>query len=271
MTTVAPSTIDTRPDAPVGFGAALGSEWAKLSSMRSFRLTLVLGTVLGIGVAALLAWVVLLTWRDWPAEDVAAFDVTESAMIGTLLTTVLFAVLGVTAVTSEYASRMIMLTLTATPRRGRVLAAKLIVVSAATLVASLVATTGMVVTVRLMLANLDFPASSDAVRTVLGVSALAWVLPFLAVCLATVLRSAAGTVAAILGFIFLPGILGPLLPSWWSRVGQRYLLGNAADSLSLSHLPQPGYLSVPVAALVLAIWLAAFATLAYVALQRRDA
>lgn len=268
MTAVAaPSTVDA---VPVGFGAALGAEWRKLSSLRSFRVTLVLGVVLGIGAAALLAWAILLTRREWPAEEVAAFDPDESAMIGTLVPAVLFAVLGVTAVTSEYASRMIVLTLTVTPRRGRVLAAKLVVVSATTVLATLVAAVGMVLAVRVLLAGAELPAGSTrgAVRAVLAVSALSFVLPYLAVCLGTVLRSAAGTVAAILGFVFVPGIVTPLLPRWWEEQGQRYLVGNAADSLSFD---QPGQLSTPVAALVLVLWLAAFTALAAVILQRRDA
>ena len=105
-------------------------------------------------------------------------------------------------------------------------------------------------------------------RRLLVSALLSFVLPYLAVCLATAIRSAAGTVAAIVAFIFLPGILTPLLPSWWDRVGQRYLVGNAADSLSFD---QPGQLSTPVAALVLALWLAAFTALAAVVLNRRDA
>lgn len=271
MTAVAtPSTVDVTP---VGFGAALSSEWRKLSSLRSVRVTLTLGVVFGIGIAALLAWAILLTWRDWPAEEVAAFDPDESAVIGTLVTTVLFAVLGVTAVTSEYASRMVMLTFTATPRRGRVLAAKLIVVSVATVLATLLAAVGMVLAVRVLLAGVDLPDGSlrTAARTVFAVSVLSFVLPYLAVCLATVVRSAAGTVAAILGFVFVPGIVTPLLPRWWKEEGQRYLVGNAADSLSFGHGGEPQYLSYPVALLVLVIWLAAFTAAAAVILQRRDA
>jgi ABC-2 type transport system permease protein len=277
MTTVAESsTVDTT--ARVGFRAALGAEWLKLSSLRSFRLTLLIGSGLGIAVSALLAWAVLLTWRDWPADEVAAFDPADSATIGTLVTTIFFAVLGVTAVTSEYGSRMIMLTLTATPRRGRILAAKLIVVSVSTLVASLVATVGMVLVFRLIVAGADLPGSSagSTVRTILAASLLTWVLPFLAVCLATAIRSAAGTVAAVLGFVFVPAIVTPLLPRWWREEGQRYLVGNAADSLSYGSGTTSGpdpelYLSRPVATLVLLLWLAAFAALAYLLLERRDA
>lgn len=270
-TTAAPAAVGS----PVGFRAALAAEWIKLSSLRSFRLTLLIGSGLGIAVSALLAWAVVLTWRDWPAEEVAAFDPADSATIGTLVTTIFFAVLGVTAVTSEYGSHMIVLTLTATPRRGRVLAAKLVVVSVCTLVASLVAVIGMIAVFRLIVAGLDLPGSTagETARVVLASTLLAWLLPFLAVCLATAIRSAAGTVAAVLGLVFLPAIVTPLLPRWWREEGQRYLFGNAADSLSFgSGGPDAQlHLSRPVAALVLLLWLAAFTALAHLLLHRRDA
>lgn len=272
MTTLATSsTVDRR----VGFGATLAAEWVKLSSLRSFRLTLLIGSLLGILVSGLLAWAVLLTWRDWPAEEVAAFDPVDSATIGTLVTTIFFSVLGVTAVTSEYGSRMILQTLTATPRRWRVLAAKLLVVSASTVVASLVATLGMVLVFRLVVSGADLPGASvgSTARTVLASTLLAWLLPFLAVCFATAIRSAAGTVAAVLGLVFVPAIVTPLLPSWWREEGQRYLVGNAADSLTYGTDGPDAelYLSRPLAAVVLLIWLAAFTALAYALLERRDA
>lgn len=265
------STVDILP--PVGFGATLASEWTKLVSLRSARVTLLVGTLVGIGLTALLESVVLGTWDDWPAADRASFDLVETALVGTLGTTVFFSVLGVTAVSSEYSSRMIALTLTATPRRGRVLAAKLLVICGATLVASLVATTAMVLLAAWMLGGLDLPPvdRGQTIRTVLGVALLSPLLPYIAATLTFVVRSAAGAVASVLALLFVPAALGPLLPAWWREEGQRYLPGAAADSLSLGHLDLPGQLSMPVAAVVVASWVAAFAAAAAGALLRRDA
>jgi ABC-2 type transport system permease protein len=256
-----------------GFGATVASEWTKLTSLRSARVTLVLGVVLGIGATALLGWAVLATWAEWSAEDRAAFSPVETSLIGTILTGTLFTVLGVTAVSSEYGSRMAALTFTATPRRERVLLAKVVVVAAVTFVASLVAVAGMLLVTGLIFAGEDVPAvgAGPALRVALGFAAGAPLFPVIAVAVTFVLRSAAGSVAALLGLLFGPYVLAPFLPQWWEDHGQRYLPGAASDSLTLPSFPDsPEGLSTWLAALVVAGWLAAFLGLAVVALDRRD-
>jgi ABC-2 type transport system permease protein len=256
-----------------GFGATLASEWTKLISLRSARVTLVLGTVLGIGSTALLAWAVLATWHEWSAEDRAAFNPIETSLIGTILTGTLFTVLGVTAVSSEYGSRMASLTFTATPRRERVLLAKAVVVAAVTFVASLVAVGGMVLVTRVIFAGEDVPVADTGtvLRVVLGIAAGAPLFPVIAVALTFVLRSAAGSVAALLGLLFGPYVLAPFLPSWWEDHAQRWLPGAASDSLTLPHFADsPEGLSRWLAALVVAGWLTAFLGAALAVLDRRD-
>lgn len=256
-----------------GFGATLASEWTKLTSLRSARVTLVLGVVLGIVTTLLLDWAVLATWDAWSAEDRAAFIPIETALIGTILTGTLFTVLGVTAVSSEYGSRMAELTFTVTPRRERVLLAKAVVVAAATFVATLVAVAGMVLATRILFAGEDVPLASTGrvVRVVLGVAAGAPLFPVIAVAVTFVLRSAAGSVAALLGLLFGPYVLSPLLPRWWQEHGQRYLPGPASDSLTLTSFPDsPPGLGIWLAALVVAGWLAAFLGLGLLLLDRRD-
>lgn len=255
------------------FRATLASEWTKFSSQRSTRVTLVLGTLLGIAATALVGWAVLATWDEWSPEDRAAFNPGETALVGTILTGTLFAVLGVTAVSAEYSSRMATLTFTATPRRGRVLAAKVVVVTAVTFVATLVAVAGMVLVARVMFAGQHLPAIDAArlVRVVLGVAAGAPLFPVIGIALTFVLRSAAGSVAALLGFLFGPLVLSPFLPNWWGEHGQRFLPGDAMDSLTIPSLTDAAdRLNAGVAALVVAAWLAAFLGLALLVLDRRD-
>ena len=256
-----------------GFAATLRSEWTKFASLRSVRVTLGLGIVLGIAATGLLGWAVLATWDEWPAEERAAFAVLDTAVVGTLVTGVLFLVLGVTTVSSEYSSRMAGLTFTATPRRERVLAAKVLVVAAATLVATVVAVAGMVALALLVFSGLDRPGpeAGRVVRVVLGIGVNAALSSVLAVSLTFVLRSAAGSVAALLGLSFGPAVAGPFLPGWWAEHGQRYLLGPAMDSLTLPSFPDsPPGLGTGAAALVVAAWLAVFLAAALATLRRRD-
>jgi ABC-2 type transport system permease protein len=263
-------TTDLRtPD----FRATLASEWTKFSSQRSTRVTLVLGTLLGIAATALIGWAVLATWSEWSPEDRATFNPAETALVGTILTGTLFSVLGVTAVSAEYSSRMATLTFTATPRRGRVLAAKVVVVTVVTFVATLLAVAGMLLVARVMFAGHDLPTvdASRLVRVVLGVAAGAPLFPVIGVALTFVLRSAAGSVAALLGFLFGPLALSPFLPSWWGEHGQRFMPGDAMDSLTIPSLTDAAdRLNAGAAALVVAAWLAAFLGLALLVLDRRD-
>jgi ABC-2 type transport system permease protein len=256
-----------------GFRATLASEWTKFAAQRSTRVTLLLGTVLGIGATALLGWVVLATWNEWPAEERATFSPVETSLVGTVLTGTLFSVLGVTAVSAEYSSRMAALTFTATPRRERVLLAKVVVVAVVTFVATLIAVAGMVLVARVMFAGHDLPTAGVGriARTVLGVAAGAPMFPVIGVALTFVLRSAAGSVTALLGLLFGPLVLAPFLPRWWDEHGQRYTPGAAVDSLTLPPLADsPEQLGTGIAALTVAAWLAAFLGLALLVLDRRD-
>jgi ABC-2 type transport system permease protein len=257
----------------VGFGATLGSEWIKITSQRSVRVTLACAVLLGMVVTGLLGWVVLATWPGWPAAERADFDPVDTSLIGTLLVAILVTVLGVTVVSSEYSSRMIALTLTATPRRERVLLAKVLVVAALAVATSVVSIAGMELVGLVLYSRLDAPPvdGSDAALLLLGSVASAPVLPVIAVCLAFLLRSAAGSVAAMLGLVLGPAFFGPLLPHWWAEHGQRYLPTAASDSLFLPRTSPELTLDPWVAALTLALWLAVFLGGAAVVLGRRDA
>lgn len=256
-----------------GFGATLRSEWTKFFSLRSARVTLLLGSAFGIGVTALLGWAVLATWHEWSPEEKAAFVPAESALIGTIITGMLFAVLGVTVVSSEYSSRMATVTFTVTPRRERVLLAKVLVVAVVTLVATAVAVVGMILVALVMFAGQDQPTPGVGrlARIVVAVASNSTLLPVLGVALTFVLRSAAGSVAALLMLTFGPLALGPLLPQWWADHGQRYVPGAAIDALTLPQFAtEPGLLDRGPAALVVAGWLVLFIGAAAMVLNRRD-
>ena len=117
----------------VPFSATLASEWTKLTTLRSTRIVFALSVVLAVGVTVLASILVGRSWDSWSAADQADFDPALFPLVGGIFAGLLLPTLGVTAVTSEYSTGMIRLTLTATPRRGRVLLAKAAVVAALTL------------------------------------------------------------------------------------------------------------------------------------------
>ena len=140
---------------PRGAGrvSTVRSEWTKLVSLRSTAVLVAVGLLLGIGLTAGLAVVAGVTWQDWDAADRRSFEPIGFALIGGVPSALIFIALGAKVATSEYGSGMIRLTLTATPRRGRVLAAKAAVVTLVTLAVGLALNVGMVAVAQAIFAS----------------------------------------------------------------------------------------------------------------------
>lgn len=142
----------------------------------------------------------------------------QNMVVGLLLTvavSVLFA-------TSEYRQGMIRTTFTATPRRGRVLAAKGVVIAAVAFVVGLVAAVGMV----LLAEPPGFapPSLSDGpvLRAVAGTGLLAALVALLGLGAGTLLRRSAGAITGVVILLVVPQIIAGSLPlsaaMWLQRV-----------------------------------------------------
>ena len=278
-TTISAGTAPARATGDLvdpGFGATFAAEWRKLRTARSPRRNLVLGVVLGIAASVLLAVVAGATFDDWPAAERAAFDPILYPLAGSVLTAIFFAAVGVNVVASEYSSGMIRTTLTATPRRGRVLAAKVLAVFVATGVGSLVSIVAMIGLGQVIFAANDLPTvglgDADLWRTLLALVVVGPLFPVIAVTVTFLFRRTAASICTVLALIFAPGIFGALLPEWWQRNVISLMPGPASDSLAIGHLTDDAtYLHPAAAALVAVGWMIALSTLAYMALSRRDA
>ncbi len=269
----------TRPQVsfrPPGFGATVLSEWTKITSVRTTYILLGLGFLFSVGMTALIALATGSTYEDWSAADQASFDPVLFGIVGSIFGSVLFIVLGVLAFSSEYSSGMIRLTFTATPRRGRVLFAKALVVAAITLVVGAVTTVAMYVTGQAILGSYDMPTvglgESDALRTVIAMSAMSPFFPVLGLALAVLLRSTAGSITSVLVLYFAPSMFGGLLPRWWQDNVLTWSPSNVADALALGHIDDSmPYLDPPLAEVGVVAALVAALGAAYIVLYRRDA
>lgn len=260
----------------VGFGATLASEWTKLVSTRSTYIMLGLAVVLSIAMTALVSLAVGSTWSEWSASDRAEFEPIPLSIVGLLFGGILVTVLGVNLVASEYSSGMIRLTLSATPRRGRVLAAKVAIISLVSMVVTLIVTVGVIQTGQLIFGAYDMPtaslADSDTVRAIAAITLTAPLFPLIGATFAFVFRSIATPITLVLGLMFAPAMFGGLFPSWWQENVLSLLPGSAADSLALAHLDDSQmYLDPLPAAVVVVGWLVITVGGAYVTLIRRDA
>lgn len=262
------------PGASTPFTATLASEWTKLTSLRSTWVMLVLAITLSVTMTVLISIVVGETWDDWSAADRATYDPALLGFSGTILGAIVFAVLGVRGIASEYSTGMMRLTLTATPRRGRVLLAKAAVLAAITLVAATVANVVMFGAAQAILGSYGLDTArlweSDPLRGLIAMGAVAPVLPLIAFSLAVLTRSTAGAITSVLAFIFVPDIVGSLLPPTWQDAVLVYLPGVAADSI-VALEEELVRLDLGVAIAVLAAWVLAFLAAAHLRLSRSDA
>lgn len=254
------------------FANTLAAEWSKLATLRSTHITLALGLVLSIATSALVSLALGSTQESWSAD----FSPITTSMVGNIWALIIYSVFGVLVMGREYSGGMIQLTLSATPRRGRVLAAKLFLVSAITLVFGLITTVGMFLVAQAVLGAYGMPTTNlgdaDARRMVLGLGTVMPFFPIIGLALGALLRSTAGAITAVLGFIWLPVIFGATLPLWWQEHVLSLLPGAGLDSLTISHVePSPTFSDPVVGAVIAGVWLTAIVGAAYLMLIRRDA
>jgi ABC-2 type transport system permease protein len=187
--------------------AALRAEWSKQRSIASTWRALVATVVATVGGGAAMAALV----HTDTADDFARW-----ALAGAMLGQAAVAALGAAALGDEYGSGLILVTLTAVPRRDFLLAAK------ATVLAATVLTTGVLAAVVSLLAatstSRDAPdlTASTAIRAVLAISVYLALIALLALGTAAVSRSTATATALTLALLYLPPLLAALIadPAW---------------------------------------------------------
>jgi ABC-type transport system involved in multi-copper enzyme maturation permease subunit len=190
-------------------------------------------------------------------------------------------------ITAEYRRGLIRTTLAASPRRGRVLAAKAIVIGSVTFVAGLLAAGAAVIFGAQIARSRSylFPVTwLTELRAVAGTAALLAVAAVLALALGTILRRSAAAVTIVIVAIVLPYILAvaSVLPvsvsDWLLRItpAAAFAIQQAAPQypqVTALYSPGSGYFPLaPWAGLaVLCGWAALALGLAVVLLRRRDA
>jgi ABC-type transport system involved in multi-copper enzyme maturation permease subunit len=119
----------------VRFTDLLRSEWTKFRSLPSVRWTLLAMVVFSTGITLLVCGGDQGKYRQLSPEDQLAWDPTALSLNSFFMAQLCISVLGILVVTSEYATGTIRTSLSAMPRRGRLLAAKTSVFTIVALVA----------------------------------------------------------------------------------------------------------------------------------------
>lgn len=296
MTTVA-APLPALDHGRAGLRQALASEWTKLRSVRSTWVCLAIVVVAGLGLSALVSNLEAGRWAQLTAAERAQFDPVRFSQSGVFLSQFVVGVLGALVVTSEYASGAMRTTLAAQPRRGTVLAAKGLVLSAVVLVvAEITAFASFFLSQAILLAHggktlpagstvinqvrsptipVDSLATSGTFRAVFLAGVYLLVLALIAFGMGFLVRHTAGAISVFVGVLLVLPLIVQILPSSFSQPFERYLpsnLGVAMTVVSRTHNDFVGVLLNPWAAAgVLALYAAVFVGLGAWLLVRRDA
>ncbi|MEV4175314.1 ABC transporter permease subunit [Nonomuraea sp. NPDC049709] len=250
----------------------LSSEWLKLRSVRA--------THHAIGIAALMV-VLGVIWTFYVSSLADERGTLRAAAPeeGFLpLVQISLAVLGVLAITSEYATGMIRTSLVAVPKRSTLLLAKAGIVGLATFVAANSTLLLTYATSRLIAndRHLGFNETSFAddlpmlFASGLSVTALALV----GLGLGAAIRSTAGAIVSVVAMLFvLPGVVNYLPPPWNMRIAT-LLLPNLVPQIAdqrLSSRLGNGFLPPWAALAVLLAYPIVALTIGYYEFKRKDA
>ena len=214
------------------FIGALRHEWIRLRSVRS-TWVLVLGAIVSAG---LVAWIVareITRGQEFLSEPETVVSLlTGSSGVGPLSFPALFAgLVGVAALGTEYRHGLMQTTLTAIPRRGVLLTAKLLVIGT---FAALIAVLSVGAAYAVGRAEVgpglstSLLTAGDTERALGGFLALVLLTSLLGVALGALLRSA--TAAAVV-LVALPALVEPL--AIWALTGPNSATANEIAS----HLP----------------------------------
>jgi ABC-type transport system involved in multi-copper enzyme maturation permease subunit len=148
-------------------------------------------------------------------------DVVVNSLAGVLIAMIVVSVVSVLFITAEFRRGLIRTSLTASPRRGRVLVAKALVIAAVAFVVGLLAAGGSYVLARPAYAGNGFTAPAypelplhdpTVLRAVIGSALVLALVGVFGVSLGAILRRGAGAIALVLAVLVAPPILLGALP-----------------------------------------------------------
>jgi ABC-2 family transporter protein len=226
--------------------------------------------------------------------DVAPFepivDPLHVTFFGTIFGLIALIALGALFITAEYRRAMIRTTVTASPRRGRILVAKALVVGVLAFVSGLIgAAVALPIVSHKLVANGWTPpvwptlslTSGIGLRVVLGTAAIAGVAAILGLAAGAIFRRSSGAIMATTGLVVVPVILAIVLPlttgTWLLRITPAAAFGIQAGVprySQVSNVCAPYHSCFPLSPLsglaVLCAWAAVALAGAIVLLRRRD-
>jgi ABC-2 type transport system permease protein len=197
---------------------ALRAEWTKLRTSPGTlpQLFAVVAGTVGVSAAAAAC-----------SGPGCGADLPKLSLTGVQLGQAVVAIFAVLVMGNEYSSGMIRVTLTAVPRRSRVLAAKAVLVAAVVAVAAAVAVAGSLIVGRLLL-----PAHNLVLRPAVGSVLYLVLVGLLSLGTVTAVRNPAAAIGVVLALLYaLPIVTGVVTdPAWQKHLQQ---IGPASAGLAV--------------------------------------
>ncbi|GAA3522549.1 ABC transporter permease [Aeromicrobium panaciterrae] len=254
---------------PAGFGTTLRAEWIKLWTVRSTWWTMFALVVLGAALTTLICW----GNASWLASDDADESPGSFITWGMMIAQVCAVIVGVLTVTSEYGTGMIRTTFAAVPGRGRVLAAKAIVVSSVIfVVGTLTALLGYVGgNYFLDREGIGLALEGNVARAMYGSGLFLAGLALFSMAVGFLVRHTAAAISIVLALVFVVGNMVLLIPGSFGDWVTKLMPGNAGGAIAAPVPFNPELLGAWAGLGVFAAETAALLALAWYLLRRRDA
>ncbi|MTB89678.1 ABC transporter permease subunit [Aeromicrobium senzhongii] len=248
---------------------AVRAERQKLFSVRSTWWTLAAIVVLGAGLTT----IICAASADWLASDDADEAVGSFITWGMMIAQVGAVVLGALAVTTEYGSGQIRSTFAATPARGRVLAAKALVVTVVLFVAGTVTALLGYVGGNWFLdrEGIGMALEGDVLRSMYGSGLYLAGLGLMSVGAGFILRHTAGVISLLLALVFVLSAMAPLIPGVVGEWIEKLMPGNAGASIATPVAFNPGLLDPWPGYGAFVVEIAVVLAVAWILVKRRDA
>jgi ABC-2 type transport system permease protein len=263
------AVVDRTDVARPSFASVLHAEWLKLRTVRSTWWTLLSTFVLGAGLTTLICW----GNAEWLASPEADESPGSFITWGMMIAQITAVVLGALMVTTEYGTGMIRTTFSAVPARGKVLAAKsMLVVAVLGVVGTATALVGYVGgNYFLDREGVGMALEGDVLRAMYGSGLYLAGIGLFTVAVGFLLRHTAGTISIVLALMLILGNMANLIPGAFGEWVVKLMPGNAGSSIAAPVSFNPNLLDPWVGFAVFCAEIAVLMVAAYVLVKRRDA
>jgi hypothetical protein len=255
------------------YRGTLTAEWIKLRSVRSTPLMLLTATIAALAFSYLRSASLAAQWRQTPPSVRAGYDPLAHSLAGVAIAIAVFGAIGCLCFTSEYSCGLIRTTLTATPQRLRVLAAKAVVIGAVTLCAGEAVSIAAFYLGRLSYSPLHIGVTITqpaALRAVICSGLVLAAIALLGLGLGAIIRHTAGALTALAAITFvIPGILTGLPAPWNHQIGRFTVIAAATQLLASKQKHE--FLTTTPSVLVILAYPAITLLTAALFISRRDA